>query len=89
MRNPRYSFSCVEQVVQNPDWKGYRNFRVEVFDRKSKDAYAITEFSFTVPEALYDRLYEIWDGFETDHLPQISCSTHWNIDAKRMEVGRG
>ena len=68
----RYYCSCVEQMVLNPDFLGYRSFRVEIFDRQGRqDGYATDEASFLVPEDIFETLYELFDGKEFDLLPQI------------------
>jgi len=80
----RYYFNCVEQMIMNPHYKGYRSFRVEVFDRKSKEweqGYAAGEANFLVPEALFEALYNAFDGKESDVIPSIS----WDMGVDTSE----
>ena len=66
MKEKRFWFNCVEQMVLNPLFLGFRSFRVEVFDNKSKSPYQIYEASFLVPEEIFQKLYDLFDGYETD-----------------------
>lgn len=66
MKKKRFWFNCVEEAVLNPKFLGFRYFRVEVFDRKSKSGYAIYEGRFLLPEELFDKFYNLLDGYETD-----------------------
>jgi len=71
----RYWLSCVEETILNrsPIYRGCRYFRVEIYDNKRKDGYAIDEASFMVPEELYEGLRTALDFKEMNQLPQI----HW------------
>jgi len=62
----RFSFSCVEQMVLNVNYRGFRNFRVEIFDRDSGGHYQDDEVAFLVPGELFDVLYDAIDGYESD-----------------------
>ena len=70
----RYYCSCVGQGIMNPLYFDYQSFRVEIYDRKRKDGYSVDEASFLVPHDVYEKLYEIFEGYESDVLPVI----HWN-----------
>jgi len=61
----RYLHNAVEQGVLNPEFEGYRNFRLEVYDRKN-NFDTVYEGCFLVPEDLFDKLYELMDDYETD-----------------------
>ena len=62
----RYYFNCVEQMLMNPDYKGFRCFRVEIFDREAKTPFQIDEVHFMIPEELFHGLYEAIDFKEAD-----------------------
>lgn len=78
-KSKRYWFSCVEEMVMNPDYKGYSAFRVEVFDRESDSQYAVYEASFLIPEEFFDRLRDVFDGKESDLMPRII----WNVSTQK------
>ena len=68
----RYSFSVIEEAVLNPVYSGYRGGRVEVFDRRKRDGYAILEARFLLPSEFFDAFYELWDGKESDLMPFVN-----------------
>ena len=78
-KTKRYWHNCVEEAVLNRDYDGYRYFRVEVYDNESNSQYSVMEGSFLVPEDLFETLYEVIDGYESD-LPLVI-----NIDSPDKE----
>ena len=67
----RYFFSVVEEMVMNPDYQWGRGGRIEVYDSKSKDGYAIYEARFFIPKEFMDAFREVFDFKESDKLPMI------------------
>ena len=70
----RYFFSVVEEVVMNPDYQWGRGGRIEVYDNKCKDGYAIYEARWFLPIEFADKFREVFDFKESDRLPYIN----WN-----------
>jgi hypothetical protein len=68
MKEKRYLYSVVEEMIQNPAYFGYRGGRVEVFDNKSKSGYAVFEARFLIPEEFMDGFRELFD-FKKSDLP--------------------
>src|SRR3990167_1133074 len=71
MKQKRYSFSVVGQGIMNPLYFDYDSFRVEIYDRKRKDGYAVAEASFLVPLDLVESLRAIFENYESDVMPVI------------------
>jgi len=71
----RFRYNCVEQMVLNPLFQGFRSFRVEVFDRKALCPYQVYEADFLVPEEIFQQLYDLFDGYETDLPLKIDFDT--------------
>ena len=72
-KKKRYYCSVVGQGVMNPLYFDYESFRVEIYDSKRKDGYAVDEASFLVPTDLAEPLRSIFEEYESDVMPVI----HW------------
>jgi hypothetical protein len=68
----RYFFSVVEEMIMNPDFKGFRGGRIEVSDEQSDNAFPIYEAHFLVPEELYEDFRAVFDFKESDLMPRIT-----------------
>lgn len=63
----RYYLSVTEEMVMNPEYFGYRGGRIEVYDRKDKmNPYAVYEARFFVPECMFEKFREVFDGKYVD-----------------------
>jgi hypothetical protein len=82
-KKKRYFFSVVEEMVMNPQYKGYRGGRIEVYDRKEKSGYACYEARFLIPEEFMDDFRKTWDFKESDKMPYIRWDYKVEIDNKR------
>jgi len=73
-KQKRYWLCCIEESILNESslYRGYRYFRVEIYDNRSNSGYAMGEASFMVPEELYEGLREALDMKEINRLPKIS-----------------
>jgi hypothetical protein len=67
----RYSFNVVEQMVLNPDYRGYRSARIEVTDNQADSPYPIYEASVLLPEEFFDDFVELFDFKDADLMPYI------------------
>jgi hypothetical protein len=70
-KNKRFFFNVVEEIVQNPDYFGYRGGRIEVSDEKDKSGYPIYEARFLIPEELYNGFLDWIDFKESDKMPLL------------------
>ena|SRR3990167_11449016 len=72
-KQKRYWLNCVEEFILNRShlYRGYRYFRVEIYDNHRRDGYSIDEATFMVPEELFDALREALDMKEINVLPKI------------------
>lgn len=73
----RYTFSVVEEVTKNSEYKWGVGGRIEVYDQQNKSQYAIEEYRFFVPVEMYDKFFEMFDGLETDNPVRIAMD--WKI----------
>lgn len=72
MKNKRYHFSCVEEMIMNENAQKFRGGRIEVYDSKSKSGYAVYEARWWLPIDIAERFYDLFDGYETDDLPRFN-----------------
>lgn len=75
----RYYFNVVEEGVLNPDYKGFRAGRIEVFDTQSDSPYADYEARFLMPEELFESFVNTFDLKESDLMPYIV----WNLEGDK------
>ena len=73
-KKKRYFFSVIEEGIKDTKYKGFRGGRIEVFDSKSKDGYAVYEARFLIPREFMSSFREVWDFKESDEMPFI----HWD-----------
>jgi len=71
-KSKRYFISVVEEMIQNPDYFGYRGGRIEIYDNESDSPYAIYEARFLIPEEFIEGFRELFDFKETDKLIYIN-----------------
>ncbi len=67
----RYFLNCVEEMICNPEFYGYRMMRVEVTDTESKSPYPIYEAVIRVPEEMFEAIYKVFDFKYVDKLPYM------------------
>ena len=72
----RYFFSVIEEMIQNPDYFGYRGGRIEVYDNQSESPYAIYEARFLIPAEFMMSFRETFDFKESDLMPYF----RWDIE---------
>lgn len=65
-KKPRYTFEVTEGIILSSRYKGFRGGRIEVYDRRRKDDYAVYEASFLLPEELFEDFRKTFDGKESD-----------------------
>ena len=65
-------------MIQNPDYKGFRGGRIEIYDKESKSDYAVWEARFLLPVEFYYTFRELFDFKESDLMPYIS----WDYEKK-------
>jgi hypothetical protein len=70
-KSKRYYFNVVEEFIMNDNAKHFRGGRIEVFDIKAKLGYAVYEARWWLPIEIAQKFYDLFDGFETDHLPYL------------------
>lgn len=70
-KKKRYFFNVVEEMIMNPQYKGCRGGRIEVYNRKEKSGYACYEARFLIPEEFMDGFRKLWDFKEADKMPYI------------------
>jgi hypothetical protein len=68
VKSKRYSFSGVEEMIGNPDYKNFKGGRIEVYDKKDKSGYACYEARFLIPIEFMDSFRETWDLKESDEM---------------------
>ena len=84
-KRKRYSFSVVEEMIMNPDYKNLREGRIEVYDNRDKSGYACYEARFLIPEEFMDSFLETWDSKESNKMPFI----RWDYpEVKRNKDGK-
>jgi len=67
----RFFFSVIEEGVLNPDYKGFRVGRIEVYDQKSGSPYADYEARICLPEEFFEEFRAVFDMKESDLMPRI------------------
>ncbi len=67
----RYFFSVVEEMIMNENAEKFRGGRIEVYDNKSKNGYAVYEGRWWLPIQIAQQFYDLFDGLETDDLPYL------------------
>ncbi len=67
----------------NPEYKGYRGGRIEVYDREDKRGYACYEARFLIPEEFIEDFRNTRDFKESDKMPFM----RWDyVEEKRAKV---
>lgn len=79
-KSKRYSFSVVEETIMNPDYKNYRDGKIEVYDNRDKSGYACDEARFSIPIEFMDSFFEMRDCKESNEMPLI----HWDYSEAKM-----
>ncbi len=79
-KKKRFFITITEECVLNKNYFGFRGGRVEIYDRKSKDGYAVWEFRFFVPEFIYQQFHEMLDFKEL---------TEWEMRNFRIDIEGG
>ena len=80
----RYSYSVTEEGVLNPIYTGkFCGGRVEVYDDKSSDGYAVYEWRFLMPRQALDGFTEWIEDVETDY--PIMIKSEFNMDTLEYE----
>jgi hypothetical protein len=69
----RFYYTITEEMVQNPEYFGYRGGRIEVWDATSKSKYP-SEYRFFIPEELMDGFRKLLEGFESDKSVRIDMN---------------
>jgi len=74
MKNKKYWYSVVEEMIMNldPKYDGLRGGRVEIYEEPSETGYAIDEARFLIPEEMMEKFRDLFSGLETDKLPYIN-----------------
>lgn len=80
-KKKRYFFSVIEEGIKDTKYKSFRRGRIEVYDSKSKNDYAIYEAKFLVPMKFMNSFRKVWDFKESDEMPFI----HWDYDESKIE----
>jgi len=83
-KKKRYFFSVIEEMIMNPQYKGYRGGRIEVYDRKEKSGYTCYEARFLIPEEFMEDFRKLWDFKEADKMPYI----RWDYEVNNKDTKR-